>query len=114
MRWIVRLNHHRFLLNSSAIADVKRRGDFAFLAGRDIILLQLRRRAAARGVNRLNVNGDVTGILIFEMSDRLFVANGRMQLERRLLPFQFRPHGRGKKDRQGDNADETKRIHFFE
>ena len=51
------------------------------------------------------MNGCLAGVLIFEMTDRLFVADRRAQLNGSLLPFQFGPRSQAKNERQCESED---------
>ena len=97
---IVRLDCDVFDLGAGTIADFEGCGNLAFFSGRHFLLLRLRNRAPARGVDGFKPHRLAAGVLIFEMADRLFVPGCRMQFDRGLFPFQFRARDGAKKDRQ--------------
>src|SRR6267378_88563 len=75
-------------------------GDLATPASGNFVLLGLCSSASAGSVNRLEMDGCLAGVLIFEMAYRLFVVGRWMQLERGLLPFQFGVCAKTDDDRQ--------------
>ena len=77
-------------LSAGAAADVKGRSNLAFLPGSNLFVLRLRSRTTARSVDRFKMDRRVADIFIFEMRNCLLVAEGRLQIDRSLLPFQFR------------------------
>ena len=114
MRWIriVGLDRDRLHLLTGAIADIKRRNDFALIAGIDDFLLALGCRATTRRLNRFKMHRSRASVLIFEMRDCCLVANRGMKVDGVLFPFQFSARGDAKKDRQCKSQDAG--FHFFE
>jgi hypothetical protein len=58
------------------------------------------------------MNGRLAGVLIFEMTDCLFVTTRRVQLNGSLLPFQFGARSQAKNERQCKS--ENVGFHFLE
>ena len=111
VRELVGFHGHGFHLRPGAIADFKRRGDFAFIAGHYLVLLCLRGRATTGGMDRFKVDHRFSGILVFEMADRFLIGNTRMQLDLGLFPFQFGAGDEWKQDRQRENENAI--FHFW-
>src|SRR6266481_2110607 len=97
----VGLDRHSFDLSPGSIADIESRRDLPGAAWGDLVLLSLRRGATTGSMNRLKMHRRASGILIFEMADCLFVGGRWMQLDRSLLPFQFRACAKADDDGQG-------------
>ena len=109
---IVSLHRHGFNLQTGAVANVERGGDLTLFARRDLVFLCLRRCASARGMHRFKMNRRVADVFVFEMADRLLVANRGMQIDLCLFPFQFRARGGGEKHQECES--ENVGFHFFE
>jgi hypothetical protein len=58
------------------------------------------------------MNGGLAGVLVFEMTDCLFVTARRVQLNGSLLPFQFGARRQAKNERQCKSEDVG--FHFLE
>src|SRR5581483_1195488 len=109
---LVRLHCHGFDLCAGAIADVEGSRNLAFLPWPNLLLLSLRSSATAGRVNRFKMNRGLADVLIFEMTDSLFVAARRMKFNGSLLPFQFSARTQAKNNRQGKS--ENLGFHLFE
>jgi hypothetical protein len=109
---IVRLHRDRLDLCAGTAANVESRGDFAFVTGLRFLLLRLRDGATARAMHGPKTNRSFADVLIFEMTNRLFVSARRVQLDRGLFPFQLAPHAEAEKDRHRYAQDSG--FHFLE
>src|SRR6266487_1399581 len=108
----VGLDRHSFDLSAGSIANVKSCRNLPASARGHLILLGLCGSTTAGSVNRLKVHRRASGILIFEMAYCLFVGGRWMQLDRSLLPFQFRACAKANDDREGKSKDVC--FHFLE
>src|SRR5438128_472780 len=111
MRRFIGFDCHGLYLGASPIADLESGGDFTFLSGRHFLPLRLRNGATAGGADRFETNRGASSVLILEMANCFLVPNDGMQLERRLLPFQFRMRCRGENDEQDCSKDQRNGFH---
>src|SRR5947207_309299 len=112
IRGFVGLHRYCFDLSTGAIANVEGGCDLTGSARGNLVLLALSSGATAGSVNRLEMDWCLAGVLIFEMAYRLFIGSRWMQLDRRLLPFQFGVCAKADEDRQGKSNDGC--FHFLE
>ena len=102
---IIRFDSNGLNLKASAIANAECRGDLTILARTHLIFLTLGSGATARSLNRLQMNRFFAGVLVFEMTDCLFICDRRIQLDRGLVPLQLGPgDGRNKETDCGRNG----------
>jgi hypothetical protein len=74
--------------------------------------LRLSGGAAARRLDRFEMDWSLPVILIFEMRDGRLVADLRMEINHALLPFQFGAGANTEQNRQRKSKDSG--FHFFE